>query len=346
MDLEERLELVLHNTDEVVTEDELKELLLQKENPSAYIGFEPSGLMHVGQGMVCAEKIKELQRVGFTVKILLADWHAYINDKLGGDIDTIKVCGEYIKDCFIAMGVDKEKTRFIFASELMDRMGYWERMLRVAKSNTVARIKRAVDIMGRDMEEAEADSSMLIYPSLQATDIFELGVDVAYAGIDQRRAHMLARDTADKLGWPKPIALHTPILSSLKGEGRMDSSDKKMSKSDPESCIFVHDGPEEIREKVNKAYCPKEVKGNPIMEMCRYIIFPNKNELKIERPEKWGGDLHYDSYSELEEDYLEERLHPADLKKAVAGTLSDMLNPVREYFNDNPENYEELKGRI
>lgn len=347
MDIEERLELVMHNVEEVVTEEELEELLEEKENPSVYIGFEPSGLMHVGQGMVCASKIKEMQEAGFDVKILLADWHAYINDKLNGDIDTIKTCGKYLIDSFLALGVDPKKTEFIFASEIMDKMDYWGKVLRVAKANSVARIRRAVDIMGRETDETEADSSMLIYPSLQATDIFVLDVDVAYAGIDQRRAHMLARDTADKLGWKKPIALHTPILSGLKGGGRMDSvTEGKMSKSDPESCIFIHDDPEDIEKKINGAYCPPEVEGNPILEMCRFIVFPENGELHIDRPEKWGGDMHFDSYEELENAYVNEELHPADLKQGVANVLSELLEPVRRFFEVNPDNLKELQKNL
>ncbi len=345
MDTEERMKIVLNNVREVVTEEELRELMEEKAEPSAYIGIEPSGMMHVGQGMMCANKIKDMQEAGFHVKILLADWHAYINDKLGGDIEAIRICGEYIKDCFLALGVDTDKTEFVLATDLMDRIDYWERVLRVAKSNSVARIKRAVDIMGRESEETAADSSMLLYPSLQVTDIFELGVDVAYAGMDQRRAHMLARDTADKQDWKKPVALHTPILSGLKGSGRMDAASKgKMSKSDPDSCIFIHDEPEDITRKINGAYCPPEVEGNPILEMTRYIILPSTGELHIDRPEKWGGDLHYDTYEQLEKDYVEDQLHPADLKKAVAQSLSDILKPVRDYFEEKGENYVKLKN--
>ena len=344
MDTEERMELVMKNVQEVVTEEELRSVLEKDSAPSAYIGIEPSGMMHIGQGVVCANKVKDLQEAGFHVKILLADWHAYINNKMGGDIDAIRVCGEYIQDCFLALGVDPDLTEFILATDIMDRIDYWERVLRVAKANSVARIKRAVDIMGRDSEESEADSSMLLYPSLQVTDIFELDVDVAYAGMDQRRAHMLARDTADKLGWKKPVALHTPILSGLKGTGRMDAASKgKMSKSDPDSCIFIHDEPKDIKRKINGAYCPPEVEENPILDMARYIVFPSMGELKITRPEKWGGDLNFSSYEELEQMYLSEKLHPADLKSGVADALTIILNPVRAYFREKPENYVRVK---
>lgn len=341
------METVLRDVEEAVTEEEIAKLLESNPSPIAYIGIEPSGFMHIGQGMLTSRKVRDMQEAGFTVKILLADWHAYINDKFGGSIEDIKQCGRYIQDCFLALGVDPLKTEFVLASEIMGSMDYWERVLRVAKANSVARIRRAVDIMGREAEDAEADSSKLIYPSLQVTDIFELGVDVAYAGMDQRRAHMLARDTADKLGWKKPMAIHTPILTGLKGGGRMDSSHKgKMSKSDPDSCIFIHDSPEDIDRKVKGAFCPPTPQDNPMLDMCRYLIFPETHEITVPRDEKWGGPLRYETYRELEEDYVKGELHPADLKKAVSLYLAELLEPVRQYFLDKPHNLERMKQLI
>ncbi len=343
MDAEERLLLVLRNTEEVVTEDELARMLEEKENPTAYIGFEPSGFVHIAQGMICARKIRDLQDAGFTVKIFLADWHAFINDKLDGDIDNIRLCGEYMKDAFLALGVNPEKTKFVWASEIITP-DYWEKVLRVAKVSSLARIRRALTIMGRKEGEAETDVSKLIYPPMQAADIFQLEVDVAYGGMDQRKAHMLARDAAEKLGWKKPIALHTPLLLGLRGGGRMDPVEAKMSKSDPDSSILIHDSPEDIRRKIKKAYCPEGVvEENPIMDIAKHIVFPQKGSLLIERPEKWGGNLEVRSYEELEKVFAAKELHPMDLKSGVASALIELLEPVRKYFEKHPENLKRLK---
>ncbi len=343
MDAEERFQLVKRNIEEIVTENELRKLLEEKENPRAYIGFEPSGFVHIAQGMICAQKIKDLQQTGFTVRIFLADWHAFINDKLGGNIENIRVCGEYMKDAFLALGVNPERTEFVWASDIITP-DYWEKVLRVAKVSSLARVKRALTIMGRKEGEAETDVSKLIYPPMQAADIFQLEVDVAYGGMDQRKAHMLARDAAEKLGWRKPIALHTPLLSGLKGGGRMDSIEAKMSKSDLNSSILIHDSPEDIRRKIKKAYCPEGVvEGNPVMDIAKHIIFPQKGHLLIERPEKWGGNLEFRSYEDLEKIFAAKELHPMDLKNAVADALIELLEPVREYFKEHPENLNMLK---
>ncbi len=335
MDLNERVALVENNAEEIVTLDELKVLLEKKEHPTAYVGFEPSGLVHIGF-LVCANKIKDLISAGFDVTILLADWHAFINDKLGGKMKNIKKCGKYMEDCFSSLSLN---ARFVYASDLIDKKEYWEKVIRIAKNSSLARVKRAMTIMGRKESEAETDSSKLIYPSMQAADIFELDVDVALGGMDQRKAHMLARDVSEKLGWKKPIAVHTPLLGSLIGTERMGS---KMSKSSPESCIFIHDSEEDIKRKIKNAYCPMEVKGNPVIDICRYIIFREYETITIERPEKYGGNLNL-TYNDLINIYPA-KLHPADLKNAVSKYLIQILEPVREYFENKPENLGIIKS--
>ena len=341
MDAEQRMAIVVRNAEEAVTEEELKELLSKGGQPKAYIGFEPSGLVHLGWALVTS-KIKDLADAGFEVTVFWADWHAYINDKLGGDLEDIRTCARYMEDCFKALGVPEDKVKFKYASELLKDIKYWEMVIKVAKATSLSRVKRAMTIMGRSEDEGEVDFSKLIYPILQATDIFYLDVDVAYAGMDQRRANMLAREAAEKLGWKKPIALHTPLLPGLKGGDRMNPAAFKMSKSDPNSSINIHDDDESIKVKMKKAFCPpeKEKEGeNPILMLCRYVIFPRLGRIDITRPEKFGGNISFESYEELTEAYFSEKLFPLDLKNGVADSLSKILQPVRDYFEAHPENY-------
>ncbi len=344
MNVEERMALVTRNAEELVTEEELRTLLAEKEEPTAYIGFEPSGLVHLGWVLV-AQKIRDLTDAGFKVTIFWADWHAYINDKLGGDLENIRTCARYMQDCFLALGVPADKVEFRYASELVSEVEYWETVIKVAKVTSLSRVKRAMTIMGRSEDEAEIDSSKLFYPILQATDIFCMGQDLAYAGLDQRRAHMLARDAADKLGWKKPIALHTPLLPGLKGGNRMNPAESKMSKSDPNSSINIHDDRDSIAQKMKKAFCPpeKEAEGeNPVLMLCRYVIFPRNGTLFVDRPEKYGGPVSYSSYDELTEAYFGGNLSPIDLKAGVTDGLAKTLVPVAEYFSNKPENYDAL----
>ncbi|MCE4625105.1 MAG: tyrosine--tRNA ligase [Desulfurococcales archaeon] len=347
MDVEERLKLITRNTVEIITVKELREKLETGSKIKGYIGYEPSGLTHVGW-LVWIMKVRDLVEAGVDFTVLEATWHAYINDKLGGDMNLIRQATTIIRKTMEALGVPVNRIKFVDAEELASDKRYWEILIRVAKKNTLARIKRALTIMGRKMEEAELDSSKIIYPLMQVSDIFYLDLDLALGGLDQRKAHMLARDTAEKLGFKKPIAIHTPIISSLKGIGRMDTSGLskdeiaalfKMSKSIPESTIFLHEDDDTIRRKIRKAYCPpRQTERNPIIEINKYILFAQPNfKLVVDRPKKYGGRVVYESYSDLERDYIEGRLHPADLKNATAEALIELLRPVREALLGDPK---------
>lgn len=367
MDVEDRIALVKRNTIELVGEDELRVVFATKEQPLAYIGFEPSGLVHMGWALVTG-KIKDLCDAGFKVIIFWADWHAYINDKLGGNLENIRACARYMEDCFIALGVPRDKVEFKYASEILDDITYWEKLIKIGKVTSLSRVKRAMTIMGRKEDEAELDSSKVVYPLMQATDIFHLGVDMSYAGIDQRRANMLARDAAEKLGWQKPIALHTPLLPGLRGGSRMNPEnvkgvekvevcktvndgieskvqcmiENKMSKSDPTSSINIHDDRASVQAKFKKAYCPPEQEKedeNPILMLAKYVVFPRLGKLDIERPEKYGGNVSYASYEALTADYFGGKLSPVDLKTGMAEGVSKVLDPVAAYFQAKPENY-------
>lgn len=336
---------LMNNVIELIGEEDLKEVLVNagEKRPTAYIGFEPSGLMHIGQ-LTCVYKCRELVECGFEVTFLLADWHAQINDKLGGKMENIQKAGDYLKDVWAACGLpESDQMKFVFASEIVDRADYWEKVIRVAKNTSLARMKRAMAIMGRTGDEVDVDSSKFIYPAMQVTDIFDLEVDVALGGMDQRKAHMLARDIAGKLGYKKPIAMHTPLLSALTGQNRMDPIAGKMSKSNPDAGISIHDSDDDVRRKIKKAFCPMDDSDNPITEICKYLVFPYFDSLIVDRSEKWGGPLKYATYDDMLKAYGEE-LHPQDLKKAVSKYIIELLTPIREYFKANPKNYKHVKN--
>ncbi len=312
--------------------------------------------MHIGMGLVCGGKIRDIVEAGFDFTIFLADWHSMINNKFGGDLEKIRKDGEYFKHCFTAMGLGEDKVRFVWASELADKAGYWERVLRVGKSTTAQRVMRALPILGKEMKAQDTEAASLFYPCMQAADIFEMQLDVACAGIDQRKAHVLAREAGEKLGWGKPVCLHSPILTGLAGlEGAAGSFDEdpklskviaaKMSKSKPESSILVHDEPGVIQEKLRKAFCPQKVaEGNPVLEYFRLLVFNRPDGFMFKRDPKYGGDLELKDYGELERLYVAGKVHPQDLKVNMARWLSETLTPVREYFGKHSKVLEEMRS--
>ncbi|MCI4345455.1 MAG: tyrosine--tRNA ligase [Thermoplasmata archaeon] len=341
MDAEGRSELVLRGLSESLTEPELRALFATNARPRAYIGFEPSGRLTVGH-LVCARKMRDLLEADCALTLFLADWHAWINDKLGGSLERIRAAGEYMVEAFAALGVDPKRITVRWAHELAGNEAYWTRVLRIAKGLSLARTRRAMTVLGRGEAEADLDTAKLFYPAMQAADIFELPVEIAYAGLDQRRAHVVAREAAHANGWPVPVAVHTPLISSLAGGARMDPAgegvDAKMSKSDPRNAILLPSTPEEIRAGLGRAFCPaKEVEGNPVVELARFVTFPWEGKLSIERAAKHGGSVEFATAEEFLAAWSAGSLHPADLKSAVAGSLERILAPVARHFADRPE---------
>ncbi len=338
MDVKKRLCLIEEVGEEIITKEELELLLENKRQPIAYDGFEPSGKIHIAQGILRSININKMINAGCKFKILIADWHAWANNKLGGNLDNIKTAGDYFMEVWKAAGVDFSKVEIIWASDLVREESYWMKVMQVARNNTINRIIRCSQIMGRSEKET-LQASQILYPCMQAADIFHLEVDIAQLGLDQRKVNVLAREIAPKLGFSKPIAVHHHMLMGLGKPPKSGLSgvergiEMKMSKSKPDTAIFMTDSEEDIKRKINKAYCPeKEIKENPVIEYCKYILFEKFKEIKIERPKKFGGDILLHNFDELVKVYSTGELHPMDLKNAVSFYINKLIEPIRKHF--------------
>ncbi|MBI3420530.1 MAG: tyrosine--tRNA ligase [Candidatus Sungbacteria bacterium] len=348
----QKKDLITKHTEEIITGQDLETLLARGEPIKHYIGFEISGEIHLGTGIAAIRKVKDIADAGVTPTIFLADWHTWINDKLGGDRAAIKrIAAGYFKEgisaCYRLLGGNSDNLTFVLGSDLYhDNDAYWETMVSIAKHTTLNRAKRSISILGREAGE-EIDMAKMIYPIMQVADIFALGVNIAHAGMDQRKAHVIARDVAGKIGKEKPVALHHHLLLGLGKPPQWPLSagaDKqelwaslKMSKSKPESAVFITDAPETIREKVTKAFCPpREIAFNPIIDWAEYLIFNRRNDndppIMIKR--KRGNNLELNTTHELKTIYQkgEVMLHPEDLKHFVADYLINFLAPIRDHF--------------
>ena len=313
----DRLALIKRNTEEIVTQEELERLLETKESPTAYVGYEPSGKIHMGH-VLTVNKLVDLQNAGFEVTVLLADVHAYLNEK--GTMEEVREIADFNKECFIALGLEEGKTNFVYGSDYQLEPDYMLSVLKLARDTTLNRAKRSMDEVSRSADNPRV--SQMVYPLMQAVDIAMLGVDVAVGGIDQRKIHMLAREGLPGLGYKAPICIHTPILLGLDG--------KKMSSSS-NNFISMDDSGKAVKKKINKAFCPEgDIVDNPVLALFKYHIMPRFEEITIHRPEKYGGDLHYRGYEELEAGFASKELHPMDLKAGAADYMNRILEPVRE----------------
>lgn len=170
---------------------------------------------------------------------------------MGGDLEKIKTVGMYLIEVWKAAGMHLENVVFKWASqEITDNAAtYWPTMLDVARRFNVTRIKKCCQIMGR--LEGSLTAAQVLYPLMQCTDVFFLKADICQLGVDQRKVNMLAREYCDAAKRKfKPVILSHHMLYGLK------AGQEKMSKSDPDSAIFMEDSAEDVERKIRNAYCP------------------------------------------------------------------------------------------
>ena len=354
MTIDEKLTLIGQVGEEIITEMDLKKLLETEESIVTYDGFEPLGQMHIAQGILRTINVNKMIKAGFTFKMLVADWHGYLNNKMGGDLEKIKTVGNYFIEIWKVAGMDLDHVEFVWASDLVKDPKYWELVMKIAKTNAIRRFIRAAEIIGRE-ESMDLTLAQLMYIAMQAADVFTLGARVTQLGMDQRKVNMIAREVAHQLGYEKPVVISHHMLMSL-GQPPAETDDKtnrtiqlKMSKSKPDTAIFMTDSKEDIERKIAKAWCPEGViTENPILEYFKYIIFESFDKLGIkslviERPEKFGGSLTVSSYEELEKKFAEKQIHPTDLKNTIVPLIDKLLQPVRAHFETDTSAKELLK---
>ncbi|HET7322763.1 MAG TPA: tyrosine--tRNA ligase [Halococcus sp.] len=332
MNIAERKRLVTRNTAEVVTEEELDGLLA--DDPTIYIGYAPTGEMHIGH-FTTIRKLADFLRAGLDVTVLIADLHAHLDDEKS-PFDLLDARSAYYREAIEGMveaaGASPEKIEFVQGREFELDSEYSLDLLRMAADTTISRVQRAGSEVVRQSENPKLGG--LIYPLMQTLDIDALDADIAYGGLDQRGIYMLSRELFADRDEKPPVCVFAPLLSGLSGG--------KMSASDASSKVNLTDDPDTVREKLQGAYCPQgEVEDNGVLEYLRFLVFPilaeRDESFEVERPEQYGGDLRYESYDELESDFVSEELHPQDLKNAAAGYISLAIDPIRERFEAQSE---------
>lgn len=329
----DRLTRVIRHTEEVVTEEELA-TVLERPDPSLYIGYAPTGEMHIGH-FTTIRKLVDFLAADVDVTVLIADLHAHLDDEKS-PFDLLDARSTYyraaIERMIVAAGGDSSAVTFVRGTEFELDAEYTLDVLRMATETTVSRARRAASEVVREGESPKLGG--LLYPLMQSKDVDALGVDIAYGGLDQRGIYMLARELLPEHGGTKPVCIFAPLLSGLQGD--------KMSASDATSTIAITDDTAAIESKLQSAFCPQgEAENNGVLEYLHYLVFPILEEedrsFVVDRPDRFGGRLVYDTYAEVEADYVAGELHPQDLKTAVAVEIDAAIEPIRSYFDDRSE---------
>ncbi len=310
----DKVDLIKRNCVEIVNEEKIEKF---RKKGVAYCGYECSGEIHLGH-LVTILKLLDLQKAGIKIKVLLADWHTWLNKK--GDWNFVNKQLKQWEKGMKAVGL---KAEFIKGTSFQKKPDYIEDILRLSLNITVNRGVRSMQQVARDIENAKI--SQIIYPLMQVEDVKTLETNFVVAGTDQRKIYMLGVDQGKEIGLQDAVYLYTPMIPGLKGPGT------KMSSSIPSSFISIRDKKEDIIRKVNKAYCKLgDIENNPVLSIAKLIIFPKFEKLGIKRDKEHGGNIMFKEYKELEKAFELGELHAEDLKKAVVEYLEKLIAPIRK----------------
>uniref|UniRef100_A0A2R5LEL3 Tyrosine--tRNA ligase n=1 Tax=Ornithodoros turicata TaxID=34597 RepID=A0A2R5LEL3_9ACAR len=324
----ERIALVTRNLQEVLGDARMNEIMKQRDL-KIYWGTATTGKPHVAY-FVPMSKIADFLKAGCEVTILFADLHAYL-DNMKAPWELLELRAQYyehvIKAMLTSIGVPLEKLRFVKGSTYQLSREFSLDVYRLVSMVTEHDAKKAGAEVVKQVDHPLLSS--MLYPCLQALDEEYLHVDAQFGGVDQRKIFTFSEKYLPQLGYEKRIHLMNPMVPGLSGA--------KMSSSQEDSKIDLLDTPSAIRSKLKKAFCePGNLEENGVLAFVKHVIFPlaHGKEIILERDEAHGGNIVYETYQQMEEDFRGLKLHPGDLKALVEKHLNCLLEPIREIFSD------------
>ncbi len=325
MKVEERFKLISRNTKEIIGEEELKELLAKGREIKAYLGTAITGLPHIGY-LLWVTKFGDLIKAGIKTKVLLADLHGALDntpwDLLNARYEFYKIA---IPAMFEALQIQGD-VEIVTGSSYQTSKDY---VYDIYRMSTVVSIRDGLKATSEVVKQSSSPKvSGLIYAIMQALDEQYLDVDIQIGGNDQRKVLVFAREFLPKIGYKRRVEMLLPLIPSFNQSGKMSSSSNaKIGLLDTEKEIFA---------KMKKAFCPETVEDNGVTMFIKLVLFPylerQNRTFLIERPEKWGGNLEYKSYEDFEKEYLDKKVHPFDVKMAVAREINNILTVIRKKF--------------
>jgi tyrosyl-tRNA synthetase len=311
-DFDELLRELKEVSVEILVEDELQSII-GNERVYAYIGFEPSNILHLG-ALVASEPLIRLAQHGVRIKFLLADVHAWLNGK--GELEELGNLAELnkrlLKGICKARGIDLSLVEFVYGSDYQFKEDYIKSVLKLSKLVTAAKARKSTDMISKKDYAYKVSSE--IYALMQVIDIGYLNVKIAVGGLDQRKIHVLAREYLEKCGYEKPVVIHTPIILGLDGKS-------KMSKS-LENTILLTDDESSIQQKIWNAFCPEgQTQNNPLIDIVKYVVFPWRGYLEIE-------NRRFEKFQEFESVWIRKEVPAPKLKEAMMFEISEILSRV------------------
>lgn len=219
--------------------------------PVLISGIQPSGRLHIGNYLGALKNFVDLQNSGnYQCYFFIADLHS-ITEPYEPKKKREQIL-ELAAD-FLAADLDPKKSVLFLQSKIPAHSELTWIFNTLTPMGELERMTQFKDKAAR--QSANVNVGLFDYPVLMATDILLYSPSVVPVGDDQLQHLELTRTIARKFNArfgqtfiePKGLLTKNPRVMSLKNPG------KKMSKSEPESCLFIDDSPESIKQKIARA---------------------------------------------------------------------------------------------
>jgi tyrosyl-tRNA synthetase len=369
--MEQKIETIKSIGEEIIGLENLERLLTHKKNVVAYDGFEPSGRMHIAQGLLRAHNVNKFVNAGVKFKFWVADWFALMNLKMGGDINKIQKAGKLMIETWKACGMNVDAKdgdgnpmiEFIWSSEEINKRSdeYWKLVLDIGTKFGLTRIRKCTQIMGRKEDDTQKELLKQLSLELDTLDkdnirsivnqLLEKEQDdkndlsasqIFYPVMQCADVFFLGVDIASLgLDQRKVNMLALEYCDKIKRKNKPIivshhmimglDGSDKMSKSNPDNTIFMDDGEADVKRKITKAFCEP---GN--IEKNPLLDWTKWLIMPITITFTIL-DKTYNMYQDLEDDFKNLLVHPKDLKNTLITIINQLLEPVRNKFMQDKE---------
>jgi len=310
MDLSEEMKIIKRGTDEIISEEELKNKLRNSKKSKKPLrikqGFDPSAPdIHLGH-TVGLRKLRHFQDLGHDVYFLIGDFTGMIGDPSGRSstrkqlttVEVKKNAETYKEQVFKIL--DPNKTIVEFNSHWLGKLSFVD-VIHLCSKYTVARMLERDDFSNRFQEKKPIGVHEFLYPLMQGYDSVSLKADVELGGTDQKFNLLVGRDLQREFGQEPQVIITMPIIEGTDGV-------EKMSKS-----LGNYIG---INEKPNDMYGKIMSIPDKLMEIYFRLL----------------TDVPEQQINQIKKDLKANNVHPRDIKKRLA---KEIVKIYHGYSNAN-----------
>jgi len=229
----EQLKILTQGVAEILPANSLREKLLisQRERRPLRIklGADPTVPdLHLGHA-VCLRKLRQFQKLGHKVIIIIGDFTAQIGDPSGRSktrpsLPKEKVLSNAKTYIFqLSKVLDPKKTKIVFNSRWLEKMSLKE-IIKLTASYNVSRMLEREDFKRRYKTGVEISINEFLYPLLQGYDSVAVGADIEIGGTDQKFNLLVGRNIQKVYGQTPQGCVLLPLLEGTDGKEKMSKS--------------------------------------------------------------------------------------------------------------------------